>query len=140
MANGKMDGWTRDQLAIRSLVERYSDACCCRDSTALMELWADDCRWSVAGMKGLEDVRGKAAIKQIWENAQALYPFCFLVCVPGDIKINGDTAAARVYTTEVLKDTEGKVRNAVGRYDDRYERIKGEWRFVERTWHMLHQQ
>lgn len=133
------DTWVRDQLEIRSLIENYSDACCQRDSTALMKLWADDCRWSVPDMPGLESVEGKEAIRATWEGAQDLFPFAFLICVPGDIAIDGEAATARVYTTEVLKDREGKVRQAVGRYDDKFARRNGKWLFTERVWYILNQ-
>ena len=104
--------WTRDQLEIRSLIENYSDAVCRRDSEAIMSLWAEECRWSVPEMAGLENVVGKKAIKDTWEGAQKLFPFAFLLCVPGSITIAGDQASARVYTTEVLKSVDGSVRNA----------------------------
>jgi len=130
--------WVRDQLEIRSLIERYSDACCQRDSKALMELWADDCRWSVPDMEGLENVQGKQAIETTWKGAQALFPVSFVVCVPGIIEIDGDTAMARTYTTEVLESAEGEVRHAVGRYDDKFAKRDGRWLFVERVWHMLY--
>jgi ketosteroid isomerase-like protein len=132
------DNWVRDQLEIRALIEHYSDACCRRDSAAILDLWAEDCLWSVPDMAGLERIEGKPAIKQMWEGAQQLFPFAFLICVPGDIKIDRETATARSYTTEVLKDQDGKLRQTVGRYDDKCGRRNGKWLFTERIWHMLH--
>jgi len=111
-----------------------------RDSAALMQLWADNCRWAVPDMQGLENVTGKAAIKATWEGAQKLFPLTFLICVPGNISIDGDSATARVYTSEVLTSASGELRNAVGRYDDRFQRIDGKWLFTERVWTMLQQQ
>lgn len=132
------DTWVRDQLEIRCLIERYSDACCQRSADLLMALWADDCRWSVPDMEGLEDVRGKQAIRTIWEGAQGLFPFAFLACTPGVIEIDGDSAWARTYTAEILKDTQGGGRKAVGIYHDKFGKRDGRWLFTERTWHMLH--
>jgi ketosteroid isomerase-like protein len=130
--------WVQDQIEIRILIERYSDAACRSDSSALMDLWADDCRWSVPDMRGLENVRGKPAIKALWDGARDIYPFCFLVAQPGIIDIQGDQATARVYTTEVLRAADGAVRHAVGRYDDTLRRIDGRWVFTERVWYILH--
>ncbi len=130
--------WVQDQLEIRVLIERYSDAACRSDSQALMELWAEECRWSVPDMKGLENVTGKAAIRALWDGARDIYPFCFLVAQPGAIDIDGDDATARVYTTEVLRGADGVVRHAVGRYDDKLRRIDGIWLFTERIWYILH--
>lgn len=132
------DTWMRDQLEIRSLIERYSDACCQRDSVALMALWADNCRWSVPDMAGLESIEGKAAIESTWKGAQALFPFAFLICVPGIIEIDGPVATARSYTSEILESQDGTVRQAVGRYDDRFGLRDGRWLFTERVWHMLY--
>lgn len=127
----------KSELAIRGLIERYSDACCQRDVDNIMALWAEDCRWSVPDMEGLEDVRGKAAIREIWQSAQKLFPFCFLICSPGVIEIDGDTASARTYTNEVLVDAEGNMRKAVGVYHDKFCIRDGQWLFTERTWIML---
>jgi ketosteroid isomerase-like protein len=131
------DQWTRDQLEIRCLVEHYSDAVMRRDSGAIMALWADQCRWGVLDMPGFEDVRGKEAIRKAFEDAQALFPFVFLLCVPQYVAVDGDSAVARTYTTETLRDQAGQVRKAVGRYDDRFARIEGRWLFTERVWTML---
>lgn len=127
----------KSELAIRGLIERYSDACCQRKVDDIMALWADDCRWSVPDMEGLEDVRGKAAIFDIWQGAQALFPFCFLVCTPGVIEIDGDSATARAYTNEVLVNVEGEMRQAVGIYHDKFGIRDGQWLFTERTWIMM---
>jgi uncharacterized protein (TIGR02246 family) len=132
------DSWTRDQLEIRSLIENYSDAVMRRDSATIMTLWSDDCVWGVPDMPGYERVAGKAAIRQSFESAQALFPFCFLICVPGHIAIEGDRATARTYTTEILTDTGGATRRAVGRYEDEFARSDGRWLFTERIWYILH--
>lgn len=129
--------WAHDQVEIRCLIENYSDAIMRRDTDAVMRLWAEDCHWGVPDMAGLESVRGKATIQQALDGAQALFPFIFLLCVPGEIAIDGDTATGRNYTTEILRGTEGDVRKAVGRYDDKFNKINGKWYFSERIWHMM---
>ena len=86
------DTWVRDQLEIRSLIEAYGDCVTRRVPDEIMELWADDCRWSVPDMEGLEDVRGKDAIRANFEAAQGLFNVTFLVCNPGNIAIDGDKA------------------------------------------------
>ncbi|WP_066961517.1 YybH family protein [Rhizorhabdus dicambivorans] len=131
------DRWIRDQLEVRCCIESYSDAVMRRDSGAVMALWADDCRWGVPDMPGLEEVLGKDAIRKAFEDAQALFPFVFLLCVPQHVAIDGDQAVARTYTTETLKDHSGSIRKALGRYDDRLDRIDGRWLFTERIWTML---
>jgi len=131
---------TVDELAIRRTIEEYSDAVCRRRSDEIMALWDEDCRWSVPDMKGLEDVRGKELICATFEGAQDLFSFVFLVCTPGHIRIKGDRAWVRTYTTERLVDLEGTIRNAVGRYDDQLIKRDGKWLFSERVWYILHSQ
>ena len=89
-------------------------------------------------MAGLENVVGKKAIKATFDAAQALFPMVWMMHAPGNITIAGEAATARVYTTEVLEKSDGTIRRAVGRYDDRYRKISGRWLFVERVWHMQH--
>jgi ketosteroid isomerase-like protein len=132
--------WVRDQLEIRQTIERYFDAACRRRSDEIMQLWADDCRWSVPEFPGLENVTGKAAIRERFEAAQKMLPVAFVIGMVGDIQIDGDHAMARVYTTEVLEDTAGKVSNGVGRYEDTLQRIDGQWLFRERIWHCMYRQ
>ncbi|HLY56157.1 MAG TPA: nuclear transport factor 2 family protein [Stellaceae bacterium] len=132
-------GTIEDQLGIRELIERYSDACCVRDAEAIGALWAEDGRWGVSDMPELES-HGKAAILERWTQGQALFPFVFLLCIPGRIDIDGDTATARTYTTEILTAANGTGRKAAGRYDDRFTKASGRWLFAQRVWTPLHQE
>ena len=134
------DNWLRDQLEIRQTIERYFDAACRRRSEEIMALWAEECRWSVPDMEGLENIAGKAAIRQNFEAAQRLFPMVWLLGMVGDLRVEGDRAWARVYVTEVLEDTAGKVSRGVGWYEDTLARIDGRWLFTERIWHRTHQQ
>ena len=134
------DNRERDQLEIRQAIERYFDAACRRRSDEIMALWADDCRWSVPDIEGLENIVGKAAIRQNFEAAQNMFPVVWLIGMVGDLQIEGDRARARVYVTEVLEDTAGKASNGVGWYEDTLARIDGRWLFTERIWHRTYQQ
>lgn len=132
--------WLENQLRIRQSIEAYFDACNRRDSDTVMSLWSEQCRWSVPDIPGLENIVGKDAIRQNFEGAQQLFSVVFVVGMVGDIQIEGDTATARVYTTEVLEDHDGNVRNAVGIYEDQLRNESGHWRFTERVWRKTHQQ
>lgn len=134
------DNWVRDQLEIRQVIENYFDAANRRDSDDIMKLWADECRWSVPDIPGLESILGKAEIKKNFDAAQEFFPVAFLVGMVGDLQIDRDVAKARVYTTEVLEEKSGNVRNAVGVYEDTLRRIDGKWLFTERIWVMTYKQ
>ncbi|MBI1182331.1 MAG: DUF4440 domain-containing protein [Alphaproteobacteria bacterium] len=126
-----------DELAVRGLIERYSDAVCRRDPATIESLWADDCRWSVPDMPALAEVRGKAAIVQAFRDAQAQFPFTFLVCIPGAIDVAHDRATARSYTIEIIRDNDGNTRRSAGRYEDTFAKRNGRWLFTERVWYIM---
>ncbi len=123
-----------DELMIRKLIEDYSDAVNQRDGAAISALWAQDGRWSVPEYEGLADVRGVNAIRSTWESLMAAVPTAFLICVPSRLQIDGDTASARSYGTELVTDGEGANRYGVGFYADRFVRQQDGWRFSERVW------
>lgn len=133
-----MQGSIADHLEIRQLIERYADAASLRDYAGLEACWAEDGRWSVPDIPSLAEVKGRDNILAAFRGAEGLFPFCFLVGNPGLIEITGDRAIARVWTTEVLRDSKGGVRHAVGRYEDVLEKRDDRWVFVERVWYNLH--
>jgi ketosteroid isomerase-like protein len=126
-----------DELAIRGLIERYSDAVCRHDAATIETLWSDEARWSVPDMPALADIRGKEAIMAAFRAAQEFYPFTFLICVPGFIDIAQDRATARSYTTEIIRDRDGNTRRAAGVYEDVFAKRDGRWLFTERVWRLL---
>lgn len=130
-------GTVEDQLAIRELIERYADACCERDPDTIESLWAEDGKWGAVDMPELSS-SGRAEIMEKFRLGQSYFPFSFLLCIPGRIDIDGDSATARTYTSEIVTAANGTGRKAVGRYDDRFTRVGGRWLFAERIWTKLH--
>lgn len=130
-------GTVEDQLAIRELIERYADACCERDPDTIESLWAEDGKWGATDMPELFS-EGRDAIVEKFRLGQSYFPFCFLLCFPGRIEIDGDRATCRTYTSEILTAANGTGRKAVGRYDDRFTKESGRWLFSERIWTPLH--
>lgn len=126
-----------DELAVRRMIERYSDAVCRHDAAAIEPLWAEDARWSVPDMPELAEVKGRAAIMEKFRAAQEFFPFTFLICVPGCIDIHHDRAIARSYTTEIIRDRDGNTRRAAGVYEDVLAKLNGKWLFTERVWRLL---
>ncbi|MGE0666266.1 MAG: nuclear transport factor 2 family protein [Sphingomonadales bacterium] len=126
-----------DELAVRSMIERYSDAVCRHDAAAIEPLWAEDARWSVPDMPELAEVKGREAIMKAFRAAQDFFPFTFLICVPGYIDIHHDRATVRSYTTEIIRDRDGNTRRAAGVYEDKLAKRNGQWLFIERVWRLL---
>jgi hypothetical protein len=68
------------------------------------------------------------------------YPGILFVATPGVIKVQGDRATVRSYTSEVYNDAQGVTKRDRGRYDDVCVKRNGEWRFLVRRFKNLHRQ
>lgn len=127
------EGAIEDRLAIRDLIDSYSDAVFRRDEAAWAASWSEDCRWDLGGMS----VEGKAQVVAMWRQAMSQFSFVAFFASPGEIKVNGARASARVYTSEILVGADGKTRHVLGRYDDELVKISERWVFARRVYQML---
>ncbi len=129
------DGPLEDRLAIRELVDAYSDAVFRRDAEAWIATWTEDAVWNLMG----HDVSGRAAILETWLGAMGTFSFVGFHAFPGAIHVSGETATARVWVSEVLVPAEGGIRRVEGAYDDTLARgADGLWRFARRAYRILH--
>jgi uncharacterized protein (TIGR02246 family) len=122
-----------DRLAIRERIDAYGDAVFRRDAEAWIANWCEDATWSLPGV----EVAGKAAIKAAWIQAMSAFPLAAFFAAPGAIVVQGDEAAARVHTQEILTTEQGGVRRIVGAYDDALIRQDGVWLFRRRAYRIL---
>ena len=130
-------GAAEDRLAIRELIESYSDAVFRKDADAWIANWAEDGVWHLPSL-GI-DLTGRPSIRAAWEQAMSPFATAGFFAVPGAIEVNGDTATARSYTQEILVAKEGgSVRKIVGAYDDRLVKRGGQWLFARRSYSVLH--
>jgi len=136
----------QDRLAIRELIDAYSDAVMVRDADAWGNTWAEDADWSLPEFPDHEEFVGREAIVAGWLMSMNAYasmtdfsvPMIYQ-SVPGAIEADGDTAIARVYTSEIYRDpATGSEHRVRGRYEDRLARIDGAWRFTQRLYRVLH--
>jgi ketosteroid isomerase-like protein len=124
------------ELAIRDLAARYIDAVNRRDAADWGATWSERGVWEIFGQR----VEGRAAIVPFWEAAMAGFPFAFMQLGSGTLELGGaDAASGRWYMTEHLVTADGQALLTLGRYDDRYVREDGAWRFALRTYTMLRQ-
>jgi uncharacterized protein (TIGR02246 family) len=133
-ANAAFEGPLEDRLAIRERIEAYSDAVFRQDADAWIAGWAEDAVWRLPGV----DVSGRANIRAAWEGAMSAFAVAAFFATPGSIRVEGDTATARVYTQEILILRAGGVRRIVGAYDDALVKQDGVWRFTRRSYAILH--
>ena len=126
-------GAVEDQIAIRALIDSYSDAVFRRDADDWGACWAEDARWALMGT----EVSGRAAIVAMWVQAMDAFGFVAFFAQPGAIEIDGDHATGRVYTHELLESADGTLSRPIGQYLDRYVRTDRGWRFAERRYSIL---
>jgi ketosteroid isomerase-like protein len=136
----------QDRLAIRELIDAYSDAVMIRDAEAWGATWAEDAYWSLPDFADHEEFVGRAAIVAGWTMSMQRYasmtdfalPMIY-VSAPGAIDVEGDRATARVTTSEIYRDPATGIEHRVrGRYEDELARIGGRWLFTKRIYRVMH--
>jgi uncharacterized protein (TIGR02246 family) len=118
-----------DRLAIRELIDSYSDAVIRRDAAAWAATWTEDAVWRVRGGEAV----GRAAIVERWTQAMAGFDSVWFAAFAGSIAIAGDEARLVTHTLEHLVPTGGNGRLQSGIYEDRAVRTGAGWRFAERS-------
>ena len=71
-------GPIEDRLAIRELMDIYSDAVNQRDTALWASTWAEDSSWKLPVIPGMENVVGKENIVNAWQAGMAMFPFIFM--------------------------------------------------------------
>jgi ketosteroid isomerase-like protein len=130
-------GPVEDRLAIHELVASYGDAVTRRSAEDWGALWAEDSAWLMPGIPGFERFDGRKAIVAAWIQGMAMWPFQVNIQTCGHIVVNGNTASGRAYTSERVKDTDGKPAIWTNLYTDEYVKIGGRWLFKSRTLKIL---
>jgi ketosteroid isomerase-like protein len=129
-----------EHLAIRSLIERFSDATNHHEWGALEALLTEDAVWEVAGPKGWR-FEGLAAIKAGLAGNVEKVEMLVQTLSPVVIHVEGpERATARSTLNEVLrfKDS-GTAMQIVGTYSDQLVKQDGRWRFARRTFHLRYE-
>lgn len=117
-----------DRLALRELIDSYSDAVMRLDAEAWIATWAQDAEWSFRGSV----TRGRDDILRTWKAAMADFSGVLFLSQPGRIEVNGDRARMITHTFEHLTAADGKIRLQSGLYHDEAIREDG-WRFARRS-------
>jgi uncharacterized protein (TIGR02246 family) len=131
-------GSTEDRLAIRDLMDSYADAVNQRDAELWASTWTEDSSWKLPVIPGMENVSGKENIVNAWQAGMTMFPFIFMSISVGYIQVNGNTATARCYTSEVGTTLDGTEIQPRGQYDDTLVKVDGQWLFKERIFNSLY--
>ena len=133
------NGPIEDRLAIRELLDSYSDAVIRRDQILWSSCWAMNASWHL----GSQIIVGRDAILSHWidmkansRGIKASYTRAFFN-FPGAVNIDGDKAQGWSYTNELLVDDENMTYHLNGMYSDLYVRENGQWVFEERVFAKL---
>ena len=124
----------RDELAIRDLVARYSEAVDRRDEKASAETWAEDGIWNV----GPSHATGREAVVKTWSGLMELFRFVTQMPQSGFIELDGNHARGTWQVMELGGPHQGDPSCTLGVYDDRYRRTDAGWRFAERSFHFVY--
>lgn len=124
-----------DELAIRHLVAVYADAVNRRDESLWASTWADDGIWDLMG----NEITGKDAVVDMWNNAMKGFEFVVQLVYQGTLQIDSASATGRWYLAEHLRPQGSQSgRFNIGTYADKYQRIDGKWLFTRRTYNILY--
>lgn len=127
-----------DELEIRALCDRFSDAANRIDAEAFRALWVADGVWTIGppikrGFEGRDAIVD--AFANLLENAWDLF-----VQLPSAhvFKIDGNTATGRCYIYEIARSVSGQGNLNVAVYEDKLIKTSGHWRFVSRDYKVLY--
>jgi len=128
-----------EELAIRSLVARYSDAVARRDERDWAATWAQDSEWHIFG----RPTQGRDEIVSLFSKLIGSLSFVLQLPSFGIVELDetggavGPEAKGRWYITEYAQ-SKGEPLFTLGVYHDRYTRQDGGWRFARRRFDVLY--
>jgi SnoaL-like domain len=130
----------KDELEIRGLAERFSDAANRKDGAQFQALWAKDAIWKIGPPINME-FKGKENMGSSVTHMLGLWDFFVQLSGPGVVTINGDKATARFYVNEIARKADDKSGNYnLSMYDDELVKENGKWVFVKRTYNTIYQE
>ena len=124
-----------DVLEIQRLAQVYADGVMQRDADIWGDTFTEDGIWVLPGMDG---VQGRDTLKAFWTQVMSGYPNVLHWVQPGIITVDGDTATARFYVQENIKDANGDSFRVAGVYNDELRREEGAWKFAVRRFHSMY--
>lgn len=130
----------QDELAIRALADKFSDAANRKDSALFESLWAENGVWKIGAPINVE-FKGKSTMGSNVVHMLGLWDFFVQLTGPGVITIDGNKAKARFYVNEIARKKQDKSGNYnLSVYDDELVKENGEWRFSKRTYYTIYQE
>ena len=130
----------KDELEIRALAEKFSDAANRKDGELFQSLWAKDAVWKIGPPINVE-FKGKENMGASVTRMIGLWDFFVQLSGPGVVTINGEKATAKFYVNEVARKADDKSGNYnLSMYEDELIKENGKWVFLKRTYHTIYQE
>jgi hypothetical protein len=129
----------KDELEIRALADKFSDAANRKDGALFQSLWAKDGVWKIGAPINME-FKGQQNMGSSVTHMLGLWDFFVQLSGPGVVTINGDKATARFYVNEIARKTDDKSGNYnLSMYQDELIKENGKWVFLKRTYNTVYQ-
>ncbi len=123
-----------DELQLRALMARYTDAVMRRDAPAWAATWAEDATWDLLG----NPVTGRDNILGLWQTMMQGFEFAALMPSSCLFEVDGDTASGHWYLHEYTRTVEGETTTILSRYLDTYVRQDGQWLYQTREYNFIY--
>ena len=123
-----------DELALRNLMGRYTDAVNRRDADAWVATWAADGVWNLLG----NPVSGRDNILALWQQMMGSFEFALMLPSSCLFTVKGDTASGHWYLHEYTRDLQGNASTVLSRYLDTYVKQGGQWLFQSRSYGFIY--
>lgn len=125
-----------DELEIRDLIARFTDAVNRGAPADLAALFTEDGEWHVPGMPV---ATGRDAIEALLGTLIGSFDRLVQLLHSGHVDLDGDRAVATWYLTELTASTSAeKAFHFVGVYADQVVRTAEGWRFAQRSFEFLY--
>ena len=121
-----------DKDEIRELTARYCHSIAAANSAEIVNLFCDDGSFSMGDRK----TSGRAELEKFYSAISEQPPIPFIQNHVID-ELSADEARGRC-SVEIRMVQNGESITAAGWYDDTYRRVGGEWKFVDRIFHVFH--
>jgi SnoaL-like domain len=130
----------KDEMEIRALADKFSDAANRKDGAQFQSLWAKDATWKIGPPINME-FKGREKMGSSVTHMLGLWDFFVQLSGPGVVTVNGDKATARFYVNEIARKADDKSGNYnLSMYNDELIKENGQWVFLKRTYHTIYQE
>ncbi|WP_166874444.1 nuclear transport factor 2 family protein [Salinibacterium sp. ZJ450] len=117
-----------DELAIRNLAARFTDAASKRDIETWRATWTDDCHWYI----GNRAVDGAETAAAFLTTALQRYDWFLMMSLSGQVFESDGVVKGVWYVLEYQGKPQG-ITQILGTYEDVYAKVDGAWKFSSRV-------